>query len=107
MYGCCHSFLPLRFRLLYTKGPKVLADNESYMDGFESVPPPVHANSTDGNLNIDFGSENVIAVRIRYFSTDNANLNPGGQLIGISDIGFDNPVTLHVPSPPAAPAPHG
>ncbi len=82
---------------LYTKGSKVLYDNETYMDGFESVPPSVHASSTDGNLNIDFGSENVIAVRIRYFSTDDANANPGGQLIGISDIGFDFPVTLPVP----------
>lgn len=90
---------------LYTKGSKVLDDNETYMDGFESVPPSVHASSTDGNLNIDFGSENVISVRIRYFSTDDANANPGGQLIGISDIGFDNPVTLHVPLAPEVLAP--
>ena len=70
-------------------GNNVMADNESYMNGFEGR-GNTGANSTSegGNINISFGSIEVSALEIKYFSTDDAISNPGSQKIGISDLDF-------------------
>ncbi|MDJ0688222.1 MAG: M10 family metallopeptidase [Xenococcaceae cyanobacterium MO_188.B32] len=70
-------------------GNNVMADNEPYMNGFEGR-GNAGANSTSegGNINISFGSTEVSALEIKYFSTDDAISNPGSQKIGISDLDF-------------------
>ena len=67
-------------------------DNESYMHGWEGFGSGAASNSTDGNIDFDFGTLHVTSLRIRFLSTDDANSNPGGQFIGLSDMTFTNAV---------------
>ncbi|MCA9076410.1 MAG: hypothetical protein KDA93_15385 [Planctomycetaceae bacterium] len=67
-------------------------DNESYMHGWEGYGSNAASNQTIGNMDFDFGSLRINYLRIRYFSTDDADNNPGGQLGGISDMTFTNAV---------------
>ena len=85
---------------LYQIGSAVFLDNESYMDGFEAGTTSASANQETGNIDLDFGSQPVSSVRIRYFSTDDAVGNPSSQFIGISDLIF---VSTAIPEPGMVP----
>ena len=65
----------------------VLADNETYMDGFEGRGNTNNLSET-GNIRLNFGNTEVSVLEIQYFSTDDAVSNPGSQRIGISDLSF-------------------
>jgi hypothetical protein len=75
---------------LYTYGAAVFLDNESYMDGFEAGTLSASSTETTGNINFDFGLQEINSIRIRYFSTDDPNSNPASQFIGISDLAFNS-----------------
>ena len=86
---------------LYSLGPNVAVGDEG-LGEFEGV---AHAdgeatfnNSTDSNIDIDFGATPVSSVTIRYFTSDDAPADPSGQLMGISDL-----VWTVVPEPTTAP----
>lgn len=70
-------------------------DNESYMHGWEGYGLSADNNETFGNIEFDFGSIQLTSLRIRFFSTDDASSNPGGQLAGLSDVTY----TEAVPEP--------
>lgn len=76
---------------LYTLPPSnvttVLIDNEPTFNGFEgrnrrSADP----DETTGNVDVDFGNMGVNDITIRYLSTDDAQANPDGQRVGLSDL---------------------
>lgn len=67
-------------------------DNESYMHGWEGYGSNASNSQTIGNIDFDFGSLRINYLRIRYFSTDDADSNPGGQKGGISDLTYTNAV---------------
>ena len=69
-------------------GSSVKLDNESYMRGFEGR-SNANKYSTAANIQVDLGSRAVSKVDIVYFSTDDAQSDPGGQSIGISDLSWD------------------
>jgi len=73
-------------------GSYVGTDNESYMHGWEGLGNNAGNGQTAGNIDFDFGSLEITSLRIRYFSTDDANNNPGGQVAGISDLTFTEAV---------------
>ena len=79
--------------------PPVFSDNETYMEGYEGGGTSVASTSAAGNVDFDFGAGGGVAVtelEFTYRSTDDANSNPGGQLIGITDLDFncDNPTPV-------------
>lgn len=79
-----------------TLGPAVVADNETFGDGWEGDASAA-SSTTDGNLDFDFGTLQITAVRIIYFSGDDAGnngFNPAGQQLGISDISYDKIMPL-------------
>ena len=67
-------------------------DNESYMHGWEGYGSNASNGQTIGNIDFDFGSVRINYLRIRYFSTDDADSDPGGQKGGISDLTYTNAV---------------
>jgi len=67
-------------------------DNESYMNGWEGYGSNASDSQTIGNIDFDFGNLYITSLRIRYFSTDDASSNPGGQKGGLSDLTFVNAV---------------
>ena len=65
----------------------VTIDNENYMQGWESNGGGnASASEVDGNMSLDFGTASVTVVRIEYFNTDDADSNPGAQIVGIGSI---------------------
>lgn len=72
----------------------VSTDNEFGFTGWEGINGAAATNQNYGNLNLNFNGIGVNTIRIRFFSTDDANSNPGSQKIGISDL-------YVVPEPPA------
>jgi hypothetical protein len=72
----------------------VSTDNEFGFTGWEGVNGAAATNQNYGNLNLNFNGIGVNTIRIRFFSTDDANSDPGSQKIGISDL-------YVVPEPPA------
>jgi len=79
-------------------GNKVALDNETYAEGWEGT--GVNAGSTDptANIDLDFTGKDVIALRFVYFSGDDSQANPNGQVSGISDMTWT--------VPPAGPEDH-
>jgi hypothetical protein len=73
---------------LYSIGPILFLDNETYMDGFEAGNASAASTQDVGNIGFDFGDEPIETITIRYFSTDDAIANPASQFIGISDLQF-------------------
>ncbi|MEL7488072.1 MAG: DUF11 domain-containing protein, partial [Pseudomonadota bacterium] len=73
-------------------GGAVFRDNETFGEGWEggaSAP----STSTIGNIDFDFGSERIVAIRIVYFSSnDGSAANPGGQRAGIGDFTYQTVV---------------
>jgi len=79
-----------------TLSSAVVADDETFGDGWEGDAPAA-SNTTDGNLAFDFGALQINAVRIVYFSGNDAGnngLNPGGQQLGVSDITYSKIMPL-------------
>jgi hypothetical protein len=48
-------------------------------------------NEDFGNVSLDFASTPVSSVRVRYFSSSDAQSNPINQWVGISDLSFTVP----------------
>ena len=75
------------------------ADNETADEGtavgFRGT-GEVDGTATDGNVVLDFGSLEVDSVSITYRSSANADTDPAGQAIGISNLTFE---TVAVPEP--------
>jgi uncharacterized repeat protein (TIGR01451 family) len=69
-------------------GTSVVRDDETYMDGYEGVATAA-ANTTVGNIALNFGATQVTSVRIVLFTSDDSNTNPFPQFMGISDLTFD------------------
>jgi hypothetical protein len=76
-------------------GSGVGLDDESYMHGWEGIGTNADNAQTTGNIDFDFGSIDVSSIRIRYFSTDDASSDPGGQRAGLTDLRF----TASTPEP--------
>lgn len=76
-------------------GSGVINDNETYMNGWEGN-SSVSATGTAANVNINFGANAVDSFTVVFFSSDDAQLNPTAQFIGISDITFNTPAVLPV-----------
>jgi uncharacterized repeat protein (TIGR01451 family) len=79
-----------------TLGPAVAADDESFGDGWEGTASAA-STSTDGNIAVNFGTLKVTAVRIVYFSGNDAGgggFDPGGQQLGLSDVVYDKVMPL-------------
>jgi hypothetical protein len=76
---------------LYTLGPNVIVGDEGFGE-FEGLAhgdgEATFSNSTDSNMDFDFGAISVSSITLRYFSTDDAPANPSGQLMGISDLSW-------------------
>lgn len=63
-------------------------DNESYMHGWEGYGSNAQSSQTLGNIAFNFSDLQITSIRIRYFSTDDANSNPGGQIMGLTNLTF-------------------
>ncbi|MEM7145665.1 MAG: PEP-CTERM sorting domain-containing protein [Verrucomicrobiota bacterium] len=75
----------------------VINDDEAGVFGFEGFNGrDADTDETFGNISLDFGALPVSSVRIRYFSTNDAQSNPINQWVGVSDL------TFTVPEPSAA-----
>lgn len=72
----------------------VSTDNESVFEGWEGVNGASATNQNYGNIDLNFNGIAINTITIRFFSTDDANSDPGSQKIGISDL-------YVVPEPPA------
>lgn len=68
-------------------GSSVQLDDESYLNGFEGKSNAI-SSSPSGNIQVNLGSTEVSEVKLFYTSTDDLNLDPGGQDIGISDLSW-------------------
>jgi uncharacterized repeat protein (TIGR01451 family) len=89
-YDTGSGFVNAKTGAFVTLGPAVLADDETFGDGWEGN-ANVPSTSTDGNAVFNFGALQITAIRIVYFSGNDAGgatLNPGGQQLGVSDITF-------------------
>jgi uncharacterized repeat protein (TIGR01451 family) len=69
-------------------GSSTARDNETYMDGYEGIASSA-ANQTTGNVNLNFGSTSITSITIVFFTSDDSNLNPNPQFMGISDLTYD------------------
>jgi uncharacterized repeat protein (TIGR01451 family) len=76
-------------------GASVLRDDETYMDGYEGV-ATAPSGQTAGNINLNFGSTLINSVTISFFTSDDSNVNPNPQFIGISDLTYDVLADLRV-----------
>jgi uncharacterized repeat protein (TIGR01451 family) len=79
-----------------TLGTAVARDDETFGDGWEGVANSATA-STNGNAAFNFGALRITAIRIVYFSGDDAGgggFNPSGQQMGISDVTYDKLMPL-------------
>lgn len=76
-----------------TLGADVIVDNETYMDGYEGTISQ-GTTSVRGNIALNFGTTLITSVTIVFFSTDDAQSDPVGQFIGISDPSFVTPASL-------------
>ena len=81
-----------------TTGTAVGLDDETYMEGYEGIGTSVAPGEVFGNVDLDFGISPITTFRVEFFSTDDANLNPGGQVIGITDFTFGTPTRATIDS---------
>lgn len=89
-YNTGSGFVNAKTGSFATLGPAVGLDNETFGDGWEGTASAA-STSTDGNIAFDFGTLQITAVRIVYFSGDDAGgggFNPGGQQLGIGDVTY-------------------
>ncbi len=71
-------------------GASIIEDNAPGFDGWEGNGASGVADSA-ADLQIDFGAQEVIAVRIELFNADDSPADPGNQFAGISDISWTTP----------------
>ncbi len=71
----------------FNAAPTVARDNETFGDGWEGTGANTNTN-TNGNLIMNFGTLQIVAIRIVYFSGNDSGGNPGAQQLGLSDITF-------------------
>lgn len=72
----------------FNASPTVAADDETFGDGWEGTASNTNTNN-NGNLIMNFGTLQVTAIRIVYFSgNDGSSNDPGSQQLGLSDITF-------------------
>lgn len=72
----------------FNTSPTVAADDETFGDGWEGTASNTNTNN-NGNLIMNFGTLQVTAIRIVYFSgNDGSSNDPGSQQLGLSDITF-------------------
>ncbi len=86
-------------------GPAIIPDDESGFVGWEGAASSP-GGATLANLEIDFGSQLVQAIRIEFFTADDAPGDPGSQFAGLSDItwvtaGADLSLSLSADDPTA------
>lgn len=93
-YDAGAGFVNAKTGAFETLGPAVVADNETFGDGWEGNASAA-STSTDGNIDFDFGTLQIVAVRIVYFAGNDASgSNPGAQQLGISDVVYDKIMPL-------------
>lgn len=95
-YNTGSGFVNAKTGSFATLGSAVGVDDESFGDGWEGTASAA-SSSTDGNLAFNFGTLHVTAVRIIYFSGNDAGNNgfdPGGQQLGISDVTYNKIMPL-------------
>jgi hypothetical protein len=78
---------PSLYSLPSVATPTIALDNEPGYEGFEGWTGRTATDTeTTGNLDVDFGAIGVNEFTIRFFSTDDAQADPAGQRIGLSDL---------------------
>lgn len=88
-YDAGAGFVNARTGLFTTSvGSCAATDNETFGEGWEGTCNS-GTGSTSGNVAFNFGALNISAIRIVYFSGNDANANPGGQQMGVSNIAFN------------------
>lgn len=95
-YDAGSGYINAKTGAFATLGVAVGADNESFGDGWEGTASAA-STTTDGNLAFNFGTSQITAVRIVYFSGNDAGgggFNPAGQQLGISDVSYDKIMPL-------------
>ncbi|MEK7265119.1 MAG: hypothetical protein AAB227_03370 [Pseudomonadota bacterium] len=95
-YNTGSGFVNAKTGAFATLGPAVGVDDETFGDGWEGTTAAA-STTTDGNLAFNFGTLQITAVRIVYFSGDDAGgpgFDPGGQQLGISHVTFDKVMPL-------------
>lgn len=93
-YDAGAGFVNAKTGAFATLGPTVVADNENFGDGWEGNASAA-SNTTDGNIDFDFGTLQIVAVRIVYFAGNDAGgSDPGAQQLGISDLVYDKIMPL-------------
>ncbi|AWW74472.1 proprotein convertase, P [Erythrobacter sp. KY5] len=73
----------------WTLGTSVSRTNDATVNGWRGTAGSATA-ATDGNINFDFGTQNVQRIQIVYFSYTGAG-DPVGQFMGISDFLYSTP----------------
>ncbi len=95
-YDAGAGFVNARTGSFATANVAVDIDNETFGEGWEGIAASASA-ATDGNLAFDFAALQIVALRIVYFSGNDAGgggFNPGSQQLGISDIAYDKIMPL-------------
>ncbi|MEQ1930606.1 MAG: hypothetical protein ABL957_08750 [Parvularculaceae bacterium] len=92
-YNTGSGFVNARVPVTYATsiGPAAAADDETFGDGWEGTASSA-STSTDGNIVFSFGALEITAIRIVYFSGNDAggnNYDPGGQQLGVGNITFN------------------
>ncbi|EDL49986.1 Proprotein convertase, P [Erythrobacter sp. SD-21] len=68
----------------WTTGSSVARTNDATVNGWRGTAGSA-TSSTDGNINLDFGTQSVQRIRIVYFSYTGSG-NPSSQFAGVSDL---------------------
>ncbi len=71
----------------FNAGPTVARDDEGFGDGWEGTAANVNTDP-NGNLIMNFGTLQIVGIRIVYFSGNDGGGNPGAQQLGLSDITY-------------------
>lgn len=70
----------------WTVGSAVTRTNDATVNGWRGT-ANADTNSTNGNVNLNFGTQAVQRIRIVYFSYTGSG-NPGSQFAGVSDLNY-------------------
>ncbi len=75
--------------------PTVATDDETFADGWEGTSSNSPNTNINGNLMLNFGTLQVTAVRIIYYSgNDGSSTDPGSQQLGIYDLTYNKIMPL-------------
>lgn len=93
-YDAGAGFVNAKTGAFATLGSAVVADNESFGDGWEGN-GTVASTATTGNIAFNFGALQITAVRIVYFSGDDGSAtDPGGQQMGVGNFVYNKIMPL-------------